>query len=422
MMAAAVIPIAHQDAYAFRSAFPPDHFVSQMISYCSERTDAAHEFHEAHALALLAAALPGVRADLAPYPNGLPANLYLLAVGNSTDSRKSTTQGLTRDIQLRALPDSVLSELSSPEAFTEQLAAQRHRTWIVDEMGEMLVKLQTAKHLSGQKALLLTLYGGEDYTYQRVAKRTAAHSVEDKQCIVAPHLNVIGAATPAMFEQLTRADVMNGLIPRFAIVWPEHKPVRRPFYQVSVDAGAKRSALVVSVAQLRAWAIHAPRLVRFEQRALEFIDEYAENLEGEAATAAETCKPLLQRLPPMAIKVSMLAAAGRVDAINYGYLPVTVNDAIAAVSVVSRWRDGAMRFAARVGENEFEREVQRCARLVKQRGTIPRRFVARNAHLSRRQLDEVKDTLVDRGLITVIHVPAPSGPTTEEWSWCRDDS
>jgi len=67
----------------------------------------------------VAAATPTVRAQLGPYPNGLPTNLYLLLLGDSTTSRKSTSKDLARDVQDRALPGSLSADQFSPEGLSK---------------------------------------------------------------------------------------------------------------------------------------------------------------------------------------------------------------------------------------------------------------------------------------------------------------
>jgi hypothetical protein len=136
----AVVQSAIEPVYRFIPVVSPRHFVSDWIGYASARTDAAHEYHEAAALALLAAATPNLRAHLAPYPNGLPTNLYLLFVGDSTTSRKSTAKDFAQDVQQRALPGSLSADQFSPEGFVEQLAGRPRdsMTLYVDEFGELL--------------------------------------------------------------------------------------------------------------------------------------------------------------------------------------------------------------------------------------------------------------------------------------------
>src|SRR5262249_1949893 len=114
-------PETRTEPYRFASAFPAEHFVSHFIAYAAQRTDAAHEYHEATALILLASATPNVRAPLAQYADGLPTNLYLIIIGDTTKSRKSTSKNIGRDLQHCVIPDSLLADQASPEAFIEQL-------------------------------------------------------------------------------------------------------------------------------------------------------------------------------------------------------------------------------------------------------------------------------------------------------------
>lgn len=227
--------------YTFASACGDDHFVTRWMTYGNSRTDASHAFHEAAGLGLLASATPRVRARLREYPNGLATNLDLLFLGDSTSSRKTTSQNFARDVQARALPGSLSADHFSPEGFVEQLAGRpRDSTALyVDEFGELLDKLHHAKHMAGLKGLLMTVYSGDDYTYQRHSKRTGhGAKVADGDYVTGPHLTVIGACTPAVFDVLAAADVLSGLLPRFAIIMPTAKPALRPFGE---DGGQHRA-------------------------------------------------------------------------------------------------------------------------------------------------------------------------------------
>lgn len=416
----AVVTTDTEPVYRYTSVVSPCHFVSQWNAYASARTDAAHEYHEAAALALLAAATPNVRAHLAPYPNGLPTNLYILIVGDSTTSRKSTSKDFAQDVQYRALPGSLSADHFSPEGFLEQLAGRPHdcMTLYVDEFGELLEKLHHSKHMAGMRGLLLTAYGGNDYVYRRHSKRGRdGAKVEDEDRIEAPHVIVLGATTPAVFDLLTEADVSSGLLPRFAIVMPEHKPPRQPFFVVPETSERERSALVTWLHRLHDWSKATTRLVNIDREALDVIDGFARDLELAARDRNPAASAIVARLVPMAVKVAMLIAAGRPDATGKPGLDVTLDDADAAVTIATRWQRDALTFAGRIGESDFERKVQRCSRLVETKRRVQRRIVAQQCHTEKKTLDAIQDTLADRGLIHVITTPAAGRPTLTEWQW-----
>lgn len=413
--------------YTFASAVGPDHFLAKWIDYASRRTDAAHEYHEGAGLALLAAATPNVRAQLAPYPNGLPTNLYALMLGDSTISRKTTSKDFARDVQTRALPGSLSADQFSPEGFVEQLAGRPHdsTTLYVDEFGEMLDKLHHAKHMAGLRGLLMTVYGGDDYSYRKHSKRKkgeGADKYEDEDRIVGPHLSILGATTPAAFDVLVEADVICGLLPRFAIIMPTSKPARKPFYEAGEYTEQQRNALVLWLAKLHAWAAgdddlstRAPRVVTFAPGVLDLLDQFAARLEKTSADRTDTAKAMLQRLPAMAVKLAMLIAAGQPATLERTSLAITIADADSAIRIATRWQGYAVAFAGRIGESDFERKLQRCARIISTRKSVPRSVVARLAHVDRKTLDNIRDTLADRAAITVGHVKAASGPATEIW-------
>src|SRR5207245_8578504 len=101
---------------------------------------------------------------------------------------------------------------------------------------------------------------------------------------------------------------------------------------------------------------------------------------------------------------------------DHNALAVSVDDAEAAVVIATRWLQDALEFASRIGESEFEGQVQRCLRCVTSRkGMVERRDVARVVHLAKRTLDDVEATLVDRGLITVERHEHPGRPTRTPW-------
>ena len=405
--------------YHFRAALPREHFVTDFIAYGAECVDAAHEHLETTGLILLATATPGVRAHLRQYPRGLPTAFYAILLGDSTRSRKSSVAGLGLDLLTDAVPECRLAEQASPEAFVEQLA-QRGRDsslWYVDEIGETLDKLHHAKYLAGLRGLLLELYEGRGYRYKRTTKRTKdGKPVLDELTIERPHLSVLGATTPALFEIITSRDVTSGFLARFAVTMPAGTPPRRGLEEPTDDLVARRAVLVQRLSAIYLWAKTADRRVQFERDALTCVDRFAVAIEQSDALANDRARAMLQRLNAMTVKVAMLTAAGRPGAVDHDALVVTVEDAAAAVQLVTRWRDYAIAVGDRVGETVLEQYLTRALRVVRAKGRCPRRAVAQLVHCSKKMLDEIEATLVDRGEIAVETIEAASGPAGRWWT------
>jgi len=416
--------------YTFDHVFPPAHFVTRYIEYAAKRTDAAYEYHEALALVALAAATPRLTAKLAPYPRGLATNLYVLLVGDSTTSRKSTALSIAKDILDRALPEVLLPDHFSPEGFVEALAAKSNQAavWTVDEFSEILDKLHHARYLAGLRGLLLTLYGERNYTYRRHSKRKkGGDKEEDVDRIQGVFFSLAGATTPAIFEILTIADVTTGLLPRFALVMPERKPARKPFFDMVVDLDSERNELVSMLAKIAKFCF-IERKVEFEHAALHLIDDFAAEVEAEAG-AQDGYRAMVDRLLVATLKIAMLCAAGRPEVAEAGAavrvlhaaadggqgepVCVTVSDAEVAVKVARKLKQSATRFARRIGETQFERYVQKALEFARKKAndtTVSRRDVARALHLSKRVIDEIEETLLDRGIIRVEEVNTGGRP------------
>lgn len=412
-------PVIEPAAYAFAAAFPEDHFVSSYLAYASKRMDAAHEYHEANALALVAAATPNVRAFFGPYPNGLGTNLYILEIGDSTTARKSSAQGTARDIHERAIPDSILAETSTPEAFAEQMALRpgQSSTFYVDEFADLLIKIEQRPYMAGLKGMLLTFYGGSDYTVRRAAKRSGGQKSEDIEVIKRPHLTLVGCVTPAVFNHLAHSDILNGLLARFGVVWPTSKPARMPFHEVGASLDAHRDDLVAWLRAIHAWATKTERRTNFDNDASMTLDAFASRVEEASIASDEVVKVMVQRLIPMAYKLAMLSAAGRVRSLDDYTLRVTQTDALAAVIIAERWHTSTILFSQHVGQNEFERDLTRCLKTLQNLGGRAKRSeVAKRVHVHKRQMDGIEDTLIDRGCIRVDAEQAASGPAAKYWT------
>jgi hypothetical protein len=395
-------PDPNPDPYTFPLPVPPGHFLADYIAYGAERTDAAHEYHEAAGLTLLSAATPGVKAQL-KHASKLGTNLYTLLIGKSTLSRKSTAKECARELHDAALGGASLADLSTPEAFLEQLALHSGRvsTWWVDEMTELLEKLAHAKYMSGLRSALLQLYDGRDHEYRRHTKRGKGGEREaDVDWIRDPHLVLLGLATPSIFETLTLADITSGFLPRYAVSMPTGKPRRRPFAAAPAALWVQRDGLAHRLATLWLWGKTA-RPATFAPVALRRLDDYGAAMEHAAADLDEAARTMLARMDTRLFKLAMLIAGGWPGVEEAEGLTVTPRDADAAIAITDRFRADAITFAGRIGESDFERSVSRCRTLVRAKRRVPRRTIAQLAHLEKAVLDRVAATLVDRGQLRV---------------------
>src|ERR1700687_3857486 len=121
--------------------FPDDHFVTKYLQWAIKQCDAPWEYHEAMALYLLGASVPDVRAQLTIYPDGLPCNLYLCLIGETTRYRKSTAMNIGETVYRAVDQKGVMPDRMTPEGFIDQLSDRSPGSslWLHDEFGKFLI-------------------------------------------------------------------------------------------------------------------------------------------------------------------------------------------------------------------------------------------------------------------------------------------
>lgn len=377
-----------ESEYSFSNAFPEEHFITEYINYAGLQTDAPREYHEACGLGLAALCTPISRGNLAPYGGNLSTNLYAILVGSTTRSRKSTAQRIAQSLAKAVSPFSVLPNRATTEALIEAMSDRSNfaTLWTPDEFGVQLAEIYRRDFLSGLEEMLLTLYGGDDYSYRRVKKNGLDNGTVT---VTKPHLNILGAATPESLMRAGSTALESGLLPRFAVIYPKTLPEPRPVTLVNPDTESQYRALVSRLRAIQTYSKGIPH-VTFTTGSLASLNAAEGILVGHGIHTA--------RLPTMLYKVAMLSALSDLRD------EVTDQDADAAVKVVMRWAEGVNNLrpmlSMRSVDVDFERSVQTALEVFKRHEPpVNRAIVARELRLSEDAFSRVERTLVGRAEI-----------------------
>lgn len=414
--------------YRFDAVFPPEHFIERYVEYARQRTDAAWEYHEGAACMLLAAATPGIRARLSAWPNGLATNLYVVLVGDSTVSRKSTAMGMGKAM-LQAMapmgfPSPVFPDHFSEAAMLEQLALRSAHpsVWCPDELGQVLEDIEKKPQL---KDALLTLYDSPpSYDNARHSKRVQgeAKAVEDFDRVQKPHWNILGATTPAVFDSLSTRTVQSGLLPRFAYVWPEQRPPRMGLRESTPSMEAEFNALTFYLKQLATWTqtVRDAVEVVFTPGTIEALDRFMVEVEERDET-------ILARLPAVAVKLAMLSALGE-EIPSVPRVVIEPRDVERAIQLARKWMRSAERFGNEIGgydihERKFQQRISKALAFVRDHGgQASRRDVMRHMRISAKDLDELQRTLIDMGEIAIPQPEQTGGRPSLTWVLNRQEA
>lgn len=415
--------VGRSDTYTFRHGWPKGHFVERYISYCAGRTDAAHEYHEAAALSLLAAFSPNVRTWFPVWPEGLATNLYFLLIGGTTAARKSTSLAYARKMARAVEPSVVMAERMTPEAMVEQLSVrEKHGSILIgDEFGEQLAQmLKPNGYMAATTEILLNVYGRRQYKYTRRSKRMRDGTMQsDADEIIDPHLTILTASTGAIFESVSSRDVQTGLLPRFALVYPDTFPPRRRIYEESPNDAEDEAWLVDYLQRLHLWSseiIKAGNEVRavWSSAAMEMVDQASERIENMP-------DEIVQRLAATTAKIAMLSSLG--EQVPRGtLLSVEKADAEQAARVVRRLEESAMRFADEIGglsadQRKTEQAIDRVRRMLYGAGgRASRSEIGKALKMSARSLDDLEATMADRGIVRIMQLePDGRGRPAKVW-------
>lgn len=394
----------------------PDHFVSAYVRWAADQCDAALEYHEALAFALLATATRGVKARLIVAPQGVRSNMYYLLYGPSTSSRKSTAMRIARNFATARLPGPLDGFFAPPDFTPGGLEAELQDrdgeeiacTVFVDEFTKLFGKMQTQRYMDGLRHTMMTLYNQPDTSYRR-ANKGASNNKEDKVEIHNAHLTIVGNVTPAITKRVKATDIDDGFLARFSVVYPTEFPQQRSMFAGHCDE-KEGDRLAFQLDGLKKWSYWATGRktqaqnggysVEYDPVSLQVLDDYQRQYNALAA-GDDVDSIMAQRAVDMLLKISMLVRLG------YGVPPknvpvlVTAADMEIAGSVVDRYIKGGIRMANHIDPSAHEEQVQKYLRKYGARREMPRRHIARGMHLSKREMDELQFTLIDRGLIAL---------------------
>ncbi len=220
----------------------PIDFMEEYVDFHKRLTDAS----EKYAMMLSFATLGfycGRSSFVAIAPSPVYLNFYILIVGESTLSHKTSTIKIMR----RLIPeDDVVPDHFSPESLYDVYAKNAQRFMLLEEISEILKKASRKNSFMAHIVEdLEKMYDCPDLFKSQV--RNKAKEVVARNCF----LTVIGAITPeALIDNISDEMLDGGFYPRFLVVWEQH-PNPRPRQDLPPDLNQKILRLGIYLQKLR---------------------------------------------------------------------------------------------------------------------------------------------------------------------------
>jgi Protein of unknown function (DUF3987) len=384
------------------------------VAWRAAVTDAPSEYAEALAIAQLAAiAGHRLRIPIRQQARQVPCNFYVCLLGPSTVARKSTEVGAVDFTLNEVAGERVLETPGSPEGFIQDLSHREAGGVLVfDELAWTFSAIKNRSHRKELKGYLLRAYDNAPISRRLRDKRVKGGGVvQDVDSVPDPALTIIAATVPDRLAMVSgRDDVDDGWWPRWAFVWPQVLPPRRPLAAPSEATDRQRAAVLERLRTLDARLRGGAQAI-LQPEAWDAANRIISDLEALALTEPENDAFFGRAEQRLFIVAALLAFAD--DTRDRGHVYVETAHVEDASRLIRSWLDGALRFANQIGLNEFEGAIARTLTALKRRGgRAPRRDLARVAHVSKRLMDEIEATLMDRG---EIEASGPSKGTATEW-------
>ena len=224
-------PITEARVEEVVAAWSPNTSLSHALALHKRMTE-GHLAFAAFAHFGLVAGLVGHRVESRAIFAGSPVrgNLWVMLVGRSASSRKTTSLQLQADIVTDFAPDQFSDRPGTPEAFYRQLAEQPALCLYLPELGDFFAQVQRGR-LSSFNEVLVKLFDGKTETIRYVRGQITIQN---------PRLSLLGGVSPAFLAaHTTPQDWRGGFFSRMLVVAasPErHIDVLEPRDAVSADA------------------------------------------------------------------------------------------------------------------------------------------------------------------------------------------
>lgn len=328
-------------------------FVDKYAQWGASKTDAPQAYHIAGAFAIMSVVL-GEYGIALPKFGPMRLGMFLVVMGETTDTRKSTTRKLLKDI-LRAIQVGdwkyILTSDTTPESLLDALAERSDQSSLYDrdETQQLIHDIKNKPYLNGFFETLNELYDGwargrlrkgvstEDTPVNFVAYMMGIRSqiqdeleVKDFASGWGPR-NIFfrGEAPPRTREQkrLAQGDLMGGTVDREKAAIVKQLIDVRNFWHKTVPDRA------------------APMPIFFEEDAWERWNDFAADVEDyvDSHPRAELLKPSVQRMAFATMKAAIMFAmmdkrllANMTDVLNAIYFSLQwIEDLIVVVEGVA---------------------------------------------------------------------------------------
>lgn len=364
--------------------------IEKYIEYAEECTKTDESYHRFCGYVIISqTVIDRLHMEL-PFGTYRP-NLWLLLIGPSTLSRKTTAMYLAQDIVTSAGLDNFMPTDFSPEGLLDYMEkCPRGYMW-VDEIGGLFAAAKK-DYMGSTKELLMKLYSG---------KSVHKELVKGSKFIQNPSLGMVGTTTPETMKKTFGVDDMfSGFGARFLQVYHSGNYRWRAMQWLDKSITKKRKALVDAIKDLRIRFQNDKKAV-LSDAALKLFNQWDkkifEMLDNE--DHADELNSLYGRIIDYTIKLAMIIEVSK------SWNKIKITDKTVDISVDSMEQ-------AIVQMNDYRKTINFKVRAmlhgtqrmyvyekISKHEPIGRSRLLRMTHMTSKDLDTELETLIQMGLV-----------------------
>jgi hypothetical protein len=383
--------------------------IDKYMEWASEATDAVPIFHELSAFIVLSTLLSSTIELEVSYGTVIP-NIWALILGESTLTRKTTAMTLARNLIAHIDEDTEIASEGSVEGILQGLSLRPGLASMFyrDEVSGFFDAINKKDYLAGMTEVFTLLYD-VPRIFRRLLKK-------DTVVVERPIFIFYGGGIrDEVYSKLNADNILSGFLPRFLVVSGETDMARiRPTSRYGTENLNKKKAIYDAMADIyetyqamRPMKIAGQTIDRTATIRAELTDnawdryqqiETAFTQQAYNSSVSNYALPTYERLSRSMLKMALLLGAARQEPNDLRYV-VDVEDIDNAAYYVRRWGVYSIDVINNIGKSSQTRISDRIRMAIEKNPGIQHSILMRNTHLSKREMDAVIETLIDRGEI-----------------------
>lgn len=377
--------------------------IEKYVEYGHKCTKTDDEFHRFCGYVLVSQTVVDRLVMRLPHGTYRP-NLWLLLIGPSTLSRKTTAMYLAMEILEEAGLENFMPTDFSPEGLIDFMEKMPRGYMWLDEVSSLFASSRK-DYMSGSKELMMKLYSGKS-VHKELVKGT--------KFIKDPSLGIVGTTTPqGMQKTFGTEDMFSGYGARFLHIYHSCSFEWRAMQWLDQDTIKKQNALIQCIKDLRL-KFQAEKEAKLSDEALDLFNEWDEELFEllSSGEALEELNSLYGRLVDYVLKLAMVIEVSESwQSIKIADKEITISESSMerAIHEMNTYRT---QVSFRVIKMLHGSDRMYIYEKIDKKGPIDRSTLLRMTHMKAKDLSDELDTLIQMGLVEIKTVTSGGRPKT----------